>query len=87
MPVSFSSSNELAFTNENKIFFYNFMSYNLVKMNEDVITHKNGAVISSEDYPVDTSLEDISDLICKRINYGYGLDLDRNVEISNNFAC
>ena len=86
MPISFSAWNELAFTNENKTFFYNFMSQNLDKMNDEVESHKNGAVVSQEIYPPDTNLDDISDLICKRINHGYGLDIDRNVEISKNFS-
>lgn len=62
------------------------MSQNLDKMNDEVESHKNGAVVSQEIYPPDTNLDDISDLICKRINHGYGLDIDRNVEISKNFS-
>ncbi|CAI2381807.1 unnamed protein product [Moneuplotes crassus] len=86
MPVSFSSLNELAFSNGDKVFFYDFMSQNLKKMNENVSAHKDGAVDSGDFYPPDTSHEDISDLVCKRINHGYGLDINRNVEISQNFS-
>lgn len=86
MPVSFSASNELAFTNGDKVFFYDFMSQNLKRMNSEIESHKNGAVESEEVYPPDSSHEDISDLICKRINHGYGLDLHKNVEVSKNFS-
>jgi hypothetical protein len=34
MPVTFSAANELAFTDQNKIFFYDFMSQNVAKINE-----------------------------------------------------
>lgn len=63
MPVSFSSANELAFTNGNKLFFYDFMSQNLKKMDDEITTHKDGAVVNEAEYPPDTSHEDISDLI------------------------
>lgn len=42
MPVDFSANNELAFTNDGKIFFYNFMKENLSKMDAKIEFHKNG---------------------------------------------
>jgi hypothetical protein len=67
MPVTFSAANELAFTDQNKIFFYDFMSQNVAKINEWVDKHKEGAVLNNDAYEPDSNLDDISDLIVSSI--------------------
>ena len=86
MPIDFSSMNELAFTNDGKIFFYNFMKENLSKMDSMISSHKNGSIQSNLEYEPETSIDDISELIVRRINSGYGLDIDKNIKLSENFA-
>lgn len=86
MPIDFSAINELAFTNDGKIFFYNFMKENLSKMNASIECHKNGAMESTAEYHPETNLDDISELIVRRIKSGYGLDINKNMHISENFS-
>jgi hypothetical protein len=62
------------------------MGQNLLKMNDEIENHKFGAVLNNEVYPAETTLDDISDLIVRRINHGYGLDIETNAKLSPKFA-
>lgn len=86
MPIDFSNSNTLAFTNDDKIFFYNFMNQNVDEMNEAISKHKNGAVDSGDVYEPETDLDDISELMIRRLNCKYGLDINHNIELSEHFS-
>ena len=55
-------------------------------MNEDISVMKDGAINSKGVYPSETNLDDISDLIIRRMEHGYGLDVDKNVVLSQSFA-
>lgn len=55
-------------------------------MNDEIENHKFGAVLNNEVYLTETTSDDISDLIVRRINHGYGLDIETNVKLSHRFA-
>ena len=97
MPIAFSSSNTLAFTCDSnsdstsnqdqtsKIFFIT-MNQDITKMDSKIDFHRDGGVDSGEEYATETDLDDISELITRRLSCKYGLDINHNIALSNQFA-
>jgi len=63
------------------VFLYDLMKENIDKLEEDILTKELDPI----EYPNEKSYDDIIEIMIRWAKYGYGLDVNKNIELSRFF--